>query len=78
MLKNHDILQRILWEIELEKCVIEFVAQNKNTQRSLGAKFALSQKNDINDNYLMFKTKQKREKFERMLETSQRLNIDMS
>jgi len=46
-----------LWEIELAKGVIEFVRENKNTQRSLGAKYALSQKNDINDNYMMFKTK---------------------
>jgi hypothetical protein len=39
-LKEHTILQRVLWEIELAKGVVEFVSACKNTQRSLAGKFA--------------------------------------
>ena len=70
MLRDHTILQRILWEIELAKGVIEFVTTNKNTQRSLAAKFAISLKNEGNENFLTFKSKLQREKFQRMLETA--------
>lgn len=43
---------------------------SKNTQRSLASKFVLSQKNEGMDNFMTFKSKLQREKFQRMLETA--------
>lgn len=77
-LKEHTILQRILWEIELANGVIEFVQKTKNLVRSLAAKYSQNYKTEGSDSYLSFKSKEQRKKFQHMLETALRLKVDLT
>jgi hypothetical protein len=67
-LKDHPILQRILWEIDQATTLTDFVKVCKNTQRSLSGKFVQMQKGSGADNYMLFKNKHSKEKLNRIIE----------
>lgn len=63
-IKSHSVYQRLLWEVEQAKSVIDFCNLQKMNQKSLAAKF----NTDRQQNYAFFRNKHPKQKIEKMLE----------
>ena len=74
MLKDHPVLQRMIWEIERARQIVEFVNKQRHIIKSNQGKFL----SDKYQNYVAFRTKHTPAKIEGLLALARKTKVDLT